>query len=1062
MVLSVVAASLLAVIGLEEMLWFSANTKTLIVISLCLLCLSAWVILVGNFFWKLLTNKGKMSFYAAANLIGKRTESVNDRLVNLVQLTEFDSESDLLEASVNQKVEQLLPYDFDQAIPWRSTYRKVYSFLPAVVLFLLIVALGGWPNFVAGLGRVVNFSESFEPPPPYVFVVENESLEVVANTDFQLSIAVVGDQLPDRVFISTSEDRYEMRLSRNGNFVFVFENLTEDLAVIVESEIVQSDPFNIKVVQPPRLVDIHLRLRYPAHVKRPDEQLQSFQNLVVPEGTRIELKLTADHTDSLTINANSDPIEVVRNQDLFTASWMVYNNTAVELALSSKKLKNYETYQFDMRAVRDAFPEISLETATDKLNWNELEFVGMASDDYAVVDLRLEYELIDNDNSLEAVEFEAPSASVVPFEATFPGGLDLEEGRTYQVRFSATDNDGVNGGKTSRTQWFRYGVLTSEEMRDELVRRQNEAITGLESIAKQRETDRSALEDLQRTQLERAQLSFSETQQLREAIERQRQQDALMKAFNETTKKSLESQKTDTPNDPMNEALKKRIEEQERALDNNEKLRDEIEKYAEKLGDLEMSDRLEQLSQQQQNAQKSMAQVLELTKRYYVSQKAAQIGKSLEQLAEQQEELSEAGVSEQSAKSQDDLNRSFEDLEREMDALEKENKALKKPFDMKRDRATEDSVEKNQQSALDQLMQERSAKTPQSKAAAGMRKLSQTMNQLPMGGGGQQISEDTTMLRQILDNLLRFSFNQESLMTKFELPEDLSSDFANLLQSQQDLKSNFKHVDDSLFVLSLRQPMLSERINTEVANIYYFIDKALEQFADSQISEGTASQQFVMNATNILADQLSDMLDNLNMQLSPNSGQGDGDMQLPDIIMSQEQLAERMGGEKESQTEDGQKPANGENNGKSSQGSEGREGQGGLDTYEIYKEQQRLREALEELMDANGSGGQGQKLLNDMELLERDILENSQSEGLKMRMQNLVYELLKFESAAQVQGQDDQRESTTGTGIYNTDNQIFKLTKGANTTIERLNRDRLPLRPRMTTKVNQYFIIDND
>jgi hypothetical protein len=181
---------------------------------------------------------------------------------------------------------------------------------------------------------------------------------------------------------------------------------------------------------------------------------------------------------------------------------MVYNNTAVELALSSKKLKNYETYQFDMLAVRDAFPEISLETATDKLNWNELEFVGMASDDYAVVDLRLEYELIDNDNSLEAVEFEAPSASVVPFEATFPGGLDLEEGRTYQVRFSATDNDGVNGGKTSRTQWFRYGVLTSEEMRDELVRRQNEAITGLESIAKQRETDRSALEDLQRTQLD--------------------------------------------------------------------------------------------------------------------------------------------------------------------------------------------------------------------------------------------------------------------------------------------------------------------------------------------------------------------------------------------------------------------------------------------------------------------------------------------------------------------------------------------------------------------------------
>ena len=36
------------------------------------------------------------------------------------------------------------------------------------------------------------------------------------------------------------------------------------------------------------------------------------------------------------------------------------------------------------------------------------------------------------------------------------------------------------------------------------------------------------------------------------------------------------------------------------------------------------------------------------------------------------------------------------------------------------------------------------------------------------GGGGEQTAEDIEMLRQILENLLLFSFDQESLMNTFE------------------------------------------------------------------------------------------------------------------------------------------------------------------------------------------------------------------------------------------------------------------------------------------------------
>jgi hypothetical protein len=62
------------------------------------------------------------------------------------------------------------------------------------------------------------------------------------------------------------------------------------------------------------------------------------------------------------------------------------------------------------------------------------------------------------------------------------------------------------------------------------------------------------------------------------------------------------------------------------------------------------------------------------------------------------------------------------------------------------------------------------------------------------------------MLRQVLDNLL--SLSQEYAMVQFKDLKRGSPAFNKNIKLQQDLKLQFKHVDDSLFVLSLRNPKL--------------------------------------------------------------------------------------------------------------------------------------------------------------------------------------------------------------------------------------------------------------
>ena len=131
------------------------------------------------------------------------------------------------------------------------------------------------------------------------------------------------------------------------------------------------------------------------------------------------------------------------------------------------------------------------------------------------------------------------------------------------------------------------------------------------------------------------------------------------------------------------------------------------------------------------------------------------------------------------------------------------------------------------------------------------------------------------MLRQILDNLLAYSFAQEDNMGQFKSTQGRSASFAKYLKRQQDLKQQFRHVDDSIFAMSLRNPKITEEITKEVGNVHYYIDKALTDLSENIVSRGVSNQQYAITSSNKLADFLSDALNNMQMEMQA-SGMGSG------------------------------------------------------------------------------------------------------------------------------------------------------------------------------------------
>src|SRR5690606_35991133 len=185
-----------------------------------------------------------------------------------------------------------------------------------------------------------------------------------------------------------------------------------------------------------------------------------------------------------------------------------------------------------------------------------------------------------------------------------------------------------------------------------------------------------------------------------------------------------------------------------------------------------------------------------------------------------------------------------------------------------------------------------------------MKEMGMKMQSMQMMSQGEQLDANIESLRQILDNLMVFSFKQEDLLLKFRGIRPNNPGYAKELKNQQVLKEHFQHIDDSLFALAVNNPMITEKITSKLTDVEFDINKSLERLAQNEIPQGTASQQYVMTGTNDLALMLSDVLDNMQEMANPSSGKGGNgqgkgqgpgnESQLEDIIITQEELNMKM------------------------------------------------------------------------------------------------------------------------------------------------------------------------
>jgi len=1066
---------------IEYVLWLEPTGRTILFWVFVLVELVLFVKFIAIPIAKLFKFQKGINHENASLIIGKYFPEVNDKLLNVLQLKGNKEQSELLLASIEQKSTELKPIPFQLAVNFKKNTKYLkYAALPLVIL--LISFLSGKINwFSDSYKRVVNYQTAYEPPAPFEFFIVNDKLQALENKAFSLLVVTEGKIAPQDVQITYNDQSYFLKKLPTGEFKFEFQHPKTDIEFRLKSNQVTSRPYTLSVIETPSLLGFDMILDYPYHTNKKDEIIKNSGNAIVPQGTKVTWNLNTKATEGVTLTTVDSIYSFYGNANSYTLSQQLFKPLDYSLDTSNKNLKNYESLGFNIDVIRDEYPELNIQMKQDSLDIELLYFYGQASDDYGLRSLNFVYYPSSNQENEERVKIPITISNFEEFITVFPNNLNLTEGISYELYFEVYDNDALHNFKKTKSSVYNFRKLSQEEKEQNQLQEQSETIDDLKkSLDKMDEQDKD-LQELSKTQKEKSELNFNEKKKLENFLKRQKQQEEMMQNYNKKLKVNLEEFQSEEE-DKFKEELKQRLEENQEQLKKDEELLKELEKLAEKIQKEELAQKLEQLAKQNKNKKRSLEQLLELTKRFYISKKIDKLKEELSQLAEEQEKLSEESEENNTKEEQDKLNEKFEKLQKELEELRKDNKELRKPMKVPNDKPKEEQIKKDQQEASENLEQKEQsqseqeqqnsqskAKQKQKKAAQQMKQMSEQMSQMSMGGGGDQMSEDIDMLRQILDNLVLFSFDQEDLMEKFKGIQINHKQYASSLIKQQGLREHFEHIDDSLFALSLRNPKISEKINSEITEVFFNVDKSLEEFAENRIYQGVSAQQYTVTAANTLASFLSDVLDNMEMQMNPSQGQGQGDMQLPDIIMSQEELNKQMqeGLEKkegeQKGNKEGDKPKDGDSqNQKQGEGSPSNEELNG-ELMEIYKQQQKLREQLENKIGKEGKNGVGGDLLKQMEDVELDLINKGFTNKTLQKMMELQHQLLKLENATFQQGEDQKRKSETNTKEFsnNTNSQLPNAQKYFNTT-EILNRKALPLNLEYQKKVQEYFKQKND
>jgi hypothetical protein len=982
-----------------------------------------WVLVPAMHYFRL----GKtISHEQAAQIVGEHFTNVKDKLLNILHLrkqADTQENKDLILASINQKSEEIKPVPFKAAINLQNNRKYLKYALPPLMLllFMLFAAPSLLKNATA---RLFNYNKEFEREAPFKFLLENEKLKVVQFQDYDLTVKADGAVLPNEVFIDMNG--YEYRLQKDDKdpslFHYKFANVQKDIPFKLFSGNVASTKFQLEVLKKPNIAGFDVKMDYPEYIGRADEMVANQGDLIVPQGTNLAWFFNAENTEDIKVSfMGGKPQSVVRQgASNFTFSKKIMVDEPYKLLISNSFLPNGDSVTYSITVVPDLYPTISVEKFDDSLNKKRLYFVGDAGDDYGLRSIAFNYQIKNNgqQGQMQRVPLPNPTNKSVQYQYTFnTQDLNLKPGDEVTYYFEAFDNDGVNGSKSAKTNIMVFTVPTVEQVEKAISKNNDEIKTDLKKAIEESKKIQEDVQKLREKMLQQKDVDWQMKKEAEKIIQRQneleKQLQEAQKNFEENKEKEKELNKQDDNIMKKQEQLQKMFEE----LQNPEmkELMKQIEELLQKMEKDEALDKMDDMKFSNEEMEKSLEKMQEMFKQMEVENMMQEQIDKLEDLAKKEDQLSQDTEGDKKNQEdlkneQDKLNKEFDKLEKQQEELEKKNSELKRPEQMPDTKQEDKDIKKEMNDSKEDIEKKENQKASQKQKSAAnkMKNKANKMKQSQQKGKQEQLQEDLKAIRQLLENLVTLSFDQENLMKEFNAASENTPKYVKSVQQQKKLQGDFGLIEDSLQALAQRQAAIQTFVIGKVTDVKKNMSEALEKLEDRKKYEGQDWQQRTMKDVNDLALMLSEAMNNMQNEAQssescPNPGDKPGGKSGKGKQQPKDKLGEGQKGVNESlkrMKEGLQKMGKGEQS---------------KEFAKMAAQQAAMREALKKKqkeLQERGKGDKGlQDIIDQMEKTETELVNKKLNNETMKRNDDILTRLLESEKAERERKEDEERKA---------------------------------------------------
>ena len=1033
----------------------------------------------------------RLSPLQASDMIGRIFPEISDKLKNTLLLYEQKADAslnlELVHASIEQRSEKLSAIPFATGIDLTENKRYLKYLVPVVFTVTLVAIIN--PNFFSeGSERVMYFNEEFVEPAPFEFVL-NSAGEIKEGEDYLLEIKLEGDEIPGELKIHSNMGTYNLEQKSKVLFLHKFSNLSENLVFTCEANGFVSKELNVKVLRKPIIEAIDLSVHYPRHTGRKPEKFDNTGDLTVPEGSVVKWNIQATNLtrlDALFRDTSFSMSTSVSN--LYSFSKQCFVSQEYLLSISSAEIENSDSLRYHIGVVKDEYPTINVTEEIDSTNSLRRFIEGTISDDYGFRGLTAVIKVSGKDTSYIRTKPIGIKANVQNQLFSFFVDIStfkLKPGDKIEYSFTVTDNDELNGYKSTSSAMHVYAVPKLDELENLLSQKDKDMEGQMDKALTKAMELKTKIKDAKNNMVNKSELDWKDKQSLENLLNMHKDLSQKM----EDLKKDFEEVKEEKDNFLENsEELMEKQEQLQKLLDELlddefRELMEEMQKLLDEMNKDELLENLEKMEMKSESLEEELDRTLELFKNMELDQKLENLQEQLEELAAEQEKLKEMtddknSNPEELSDKQEELNEKFDEIQKDIEEVKEKNEELEKPRNLDFNEELEQEIENETNQAKQNLDEDKKKKASenQQKAADGMSKMAQNVQSMQAQMQAQQQMEDMDALRYLLENLVTLSYDQEGLMNEYESTNTNDPYYLSLNRKQLDIDRNTEIVNDSLVALSKRVFQLSGFINKELAELNYNLKKSLVYSEERKTNLLQQHQQYSMTGYNDLALMLSEVLDQMQKQAQasqqPGSGQcnnpggkgqgqSKGQMTMQQMKQAmQDQIAKMKGGKKPG-GEDGK----GQKEGKTGD-SPGSGSIPGLTPKEMAKmaaQQEMMRESLKKMRqdlnkDGTGSGNGLNDIIEDMDKLEDDLLNGRVGSDYIRRQQDILTRLLESEKALRERGYSEERESKEGKNHDEGNlNEFTEYNRKKDAEIEFLRSLPVELQVYYKTLVNEYF-----